>query len=287
MYAALLKKRLVLAISEANLIYEGTKILNCEKYYCPNCKKRVMLVISQEKMPFFKHIRLIKGEGEKDEHQQAKQLLCASLVANGIKAEMEVPLANQQLRADIMAFPNLAFEVQCAPLSKEEFQHRHSIYKKIKVKDVWIVGQRHYLKKKLRKSQRIFLRYSKIWDWYYLEIDPFKEEIYLKYQIRLEPLRDNVMYRKKTFSLSENGLKELFSFRGNGTVITYVDGQKQRNYLIRQLRQKTNLGRKIATLMYESHVTIDDFPSQVFDQVRLPNEKLTVIKFLQNKRDTS
>lgn len=285
MYAALLKKKLVLAVSEANLVYEGNKRLNYEKYYCPNCKKRVMLVISQEKMPFFKHIRLIKGEGEKDEHQQSKQLLCASLVANGLKAEMEVPLADQQLRADVFVHPNLSFEVQCAPLSDKEFHHRHALYEKIGIKDVWIVGKRHYLNKKLKKSQKIFLRYSQTWDWYYLEVDPFKERIYLKYQIRLEPLIDNVIFHKKSFPLNENGVRDLLMFKISKSKVRQIDSQKQRNYLIRQLRQKTNLGRKIAAMMYELQVTIDDLPVEIFNRVRLPNEDLTIMQFLHQKRD--
>lgn len=285
MYAALLNKKLVLAVSEANLIYDGSKRLNYEKYYCPNCKKRVILVISQEKMPFFKHISLIKGEGEKDEHQQSKRLLCASLVANGLKAEMEVPLADQQLRADVLVHPNLSFEVQCAPLSNEEFQHRHMLYKKIGIKDVWIVGKRHYLNKKMKKSQKIFLRYSKIWDWYYLEINPFKGKIYLKYQIRLEPLIDNVIFHKKSFPLNENGVRELLLFKGSKAINRQIDAQKQRSYLIRQLRQKTNLGRKIAAMMYELHLTVEDLPAKIFTRIRLPNEDLTIMQFLQHKRD--
>lgn len=285
MYAALLREKLVLAVSEANLIYDGSKKINYEKYYCPNCKKRVMLVVSQEKMPFFKHIRLIKGKGEKEEHRQAKQLLCASLAGNGLKAEMEVPLANQQLRADVLVYPNLAFEVQCAPLSEEEFYHRHQLYKKIGIKDVWIVGKQHYLNKKIKKSQQIFLRYSKVWDWYYLEIDSFKEKIYLKYQIRLEPLIDNVFFHKKTFPLNEKGMQNLLAFKSKRSINYRVDSQKQRNYLIRQLRQKTNLGRKIAALMYELHITIDDLPTDVFSNIRLPNEDVAIIQFLQQKRD--
>lgn len=281
----MLKQKLVLAISEAGLVHSGNKQLNRDQYYCPKCKKRVMLVLSQEKMPFFKHFSLIKGEGEKEEHQQTKQLLCASLVANGLKAEMEVPLANQQLRADVMVYPNLAFEVQCAPLSRQEFNHRHHLYQKIGIKDVWIVGKRHYLEKKLNDSQKIFFRYSKFWDWYYLEADPFKEQITLKYHIRLEPISDELIYHQHTFALNEQGIQELFSFRSKLKFDYQIDAQKQKAYLIRQLQQKTNFGRKVATLMYQNHLTIDDLPNELFKQVRVPNEDYAVLKFLQAKRD--
>ncbi|MBP2057614.1 competence protein CoiA [Lactobacillus colini] len=242
-----------------------------------------MLVISQEKMPFFKHISFIKGTGEKEEHQHSKQLLCASLVANGLKAEMEVPLADQQLRADVLVYPNLAFEVQCAPLSEREFKHRHFLYEKIGIKDVWIVGKRHHLKKKLKKSQKIFLKYSKTWDWYYLEVDASKETICLKYQIRLEPLIDNIVCKRKTFSLSEDGIKELFAFRPDSTIKIKINSQKQRNYLIRQLRQKTSFGRKVAASMYELSITIDDLPAEIFNHVRLPKEELTINKFFNHR----
>lgn len=149
MYAAILNKKLVLAINEAEQVSKGLKKLNQDNYTCPSCKHRMILILSEEKTPFFKHFYKVKGTGEKEEHSQAKNLLCTALKANGIKAETEVSLLEQQLRADVLVENKLAFEVQCAPLSEMEFNHRHGLYKNLHIKDIWIVGKRHYLKDKM------------------------------------------------------------------------------------------------------------------------------------------
>ena len=146
MYAAILNQKLVLAINEAEQVSKGLKKLNQESYLCPSCRHRMILILSEEKKPFFKHFYQVKGTGEKEEHLQAKQLLCTALKANGFRADIEVPLLDQQLRADVLVENRLSFEVQCAPLSGAEFAHRHALYKKLQIKDIWIVGKRHYLK---------------------------------------------------------------------------------------------------------------------------------------------
>ena len=133
MYAAILNKKLVLAIKEAEQVNKGFKKLNQDYYTCPSCRKRMILILSEEKLPFFKHFYQVRGTGEKEEHYQSKQLLCTALKANGVNAEVEVPLLDQQLRADVLVENKLAFEVQCAPLSETEFKHRHSLYEKLSI----------------------------------------------------------------------------------------------------------------------------------------------------------
>lgn len=283
MYAALLNNDLVLAVSEASLIQEGIKQLNRENYRCPSCQKKVILVLSEIKTPFFKHVHIIKGEGEKQEHLLAKELLCSSLIAGGYYAKTEIPLANQQLRADILVDNNLAFEVQCAPLSEAEFHHRHSLYQAIGIKDIWIVGQRHYLKKSLKKSQKIFLRKSKYWNWYYLEINPFKERIILKYQLHLAPVSNKIFYSQKTFPLNELGIKKLFSFKPSLTFSKKISIKEEQNYLANQIKQKTKLGIQIAEKLYLNHLTIDKIPKEIFQQWREPFDDNRIITYLMQK----
>ena len=63
----------------------------------------------------------------------------------GYQAKMEVNLAYRQLRADILMQNSISFEIQCSPISDIEFDHRHNLYEKIGIKDVWVVGRRHFL----------------------------------------------------------------------------------------------------------------------------------------------
>ena len=283
MYAALLNNELVLAVGEANLVQEGIKKLNSEHYYCPNCRKKVILILSEVKTPFFKHVRIIKGEGEKQEHFLAKELLCSSLIASGYYAKTEISLASQQLRADVLMRDRLAFEVQCAPLSEEEFKHRHRLYEMIGIKDIWIVGQRHYLKTTLKKSQKIFLRKSKYWNWYYLEINPFKEKILLKYQIHLAPASKKIKYFQKTFPLNELGIKKLFTFKPTRFFAKRVNIKAEQRFIENQLKQKTKLGVQVAEKLYLNHLTVKDIPEEVYQKWRTPFEQSRILAYLEQK----
>ncbi|QNQ83297.1 competence protein [Lactobacillus sp. PV037] len=283
MYAALLKKNLVLAVKEANLVQEGIKKLNIENYRCPNCQKKVILILSETKVPFFKHVHIIKGEGEKQEHLLAKELMCSSLIAAGYYARTEIPLANQQLRADVLVENNLAFEVQCAPLSQEEFNHRHNLYKAIGVKDIWIVGQRHYLKRSLKKSQKIFLRKSKYWNWYYLEINPFKERITLKYHMHLAPVSNKIFYFQENFQLNELGIKKLFAFKSVVPFSKKVNIKEEQNFLLNQIRLKTKLGVRVAEALYLNHLTLENLPKEIFQSWREPLEENKILAYLRQK----
>ncbi len=286
MYAAILNKKLVLAVNEAEQVSKGLKILNRDYYTCPSCKHRMILIISEEKMPFFKHFHQLKGTGEKEEHSQAKNLLCTALKANGIQADVEVTLLDQQLRADVLVANKLSFEVQCAPLSEAEFNHRHNLYKKLHIKDIWIVGKRHYLKNKLNHSQEIFLRYSRKWQWYYLEINPFNCVITLKYNILKAALSTEVEYAVKTFPLDEKGIFDLFTFTPSGKVKSKFSRiQDQKLYLQKQIAQKSKLGLEIGALLYQLHYSVADIPNELFSKLREPKEQSPIIIFLQKKLD--
>ena len=288
MYAAILNKKLVLAIKEAEQVNKGFKKLNQDYYTCPSCRKRMILILSEEKLPFFKHFYQVKGTGEKEEHYQSKQLLCTALKANGVNAEVEVPLLDQQLRADVLVENKLAFEVQCAPLSETEFKHRHSLYEKLSIKDIWIVGQRHYLKNKLNRSKEIFLRYSPKWQWYYLEINPFSCVITLKYNILKAAVSSEISYEIKHFSLDEKGIAKLFTFvPANKQNIKSASIKDQKIYLQKQLTQKSKLGLEIASLLYQLHFSVADIPEKLFLELREPKEKSPIITYLQKKLDDS
>lgn len=283
MYAALLNKNLVLAISEAQLVRQGKRILNDSVYRCPLCKKRVILVISQEKNPFFKHISFITNSGEKQEHLLSKTLLCSALVAYGYPAKMEVVLAQNQLRADVLASNTLAFEIQCAPLSEAEFKHRHSLYTELKIKDIWLVGKRHYLGNYLHDSQRKYLRKSKVWEWYLLEVNPRKMSLRLKYFIELAPNSNQCTYKQRDFSLDEEGIAKLLKFAPEKSFSKNSNYQLQLNYLRKQLREKTKFGRQLGEYLYKLGLKLDDLPENIIVNNRQPDEEKRVINFCKKK----
>lgn len=268
MYAALLHNKLVLAVNEAKLIAGQER--KGQHYYCPRCQREVTLVVRDDK-PYFKHVaKLINLTNEKKEHALSKKLLKTALTQACFDAQTEVSLASGQLRADVLASPILAFEIQCAPLNKSEFQHRHFLYRKIGVKDIWLVGRRHFLQDHIKKSQLIFFRKNKLWHDYYLEINPYKNLITLKYNVLLEPLTDKVHYQKMNFSLDAAGLKDLWYFH---PVLKryYVNPVNQKDYLQIQLAQKSIRGMRIGSKLYQNGQTINDLPEWVFSKFRRIN----------------
>lgn len=284
MYAALLNKKLVLAVDEARLVVQGMKKLNASPYRCPHCQKKVILILSQEKAAFFKH--LVKYEnalGEKEEHHLAKMMLQAAFTAAGFKAQTEISLANGQLRADVLVSAKLALEVQCAPLSRAEFKHRHHLYQKIKVLDLWIVGHRHFLGKRLKQTQLIFFRQNRRWGSYYLEVDAKHNFLRLKYNIWQEAIKPDLHYQVQVFPLDERGVERLWSFKP--VLRTYaVNPWDQKRYLFKQIRQKSKQGRFLAAQLYQAHLTVDDLPLALFKEGRKPGTLDQLSRYLQNKK---
>ncbi|MFR4967531.1 competence protein CoiA [Lactobacillus kalixensis] len=284
MYAALLNKRIVLAVDEANLVRNNEKKLNYENYRCPQCHKKLILIISESKSAFFKHLAQCRSQyGEKEEHHNSKMLLKSAFTAAGFDAKVEVPLADGGIRADVLISEKLAIEVQCAPLSQREFIHRHNLYQQVKILDLWIVGKRHYLNKQLKETQLIFFRENKNWGTYYLEVNPQKQVLQLKYNIWQEPMTRNLVYQTKIFSLDECGINEFWHFKAKKKIFQ-LNKNDQKQYLWRQIHQKTNLGHKIASQLYELGMNIDDLPDKVFSQFRKPGEIDGVSKYLCNKK---
>ena len=284
MYAALLNNKLVLARQEAELVFRNKKRLNCEKYKCPSCRKRVILIVSESKMAFFKHVTTYRfGQGEKEEHHQSKLLLKSAFTAAGFDAKNEISLADGGLRADVLVSNKLALEVQCAPLSQEEFDHRHHLYKNIGILDLWIVGKRHYLKQRLKETQLMYFRENKNWGKYYLEISPVNQILTLKYNVLQEPVTKNLHYQTMKFKLDEEGIKQFWQFHGR-KIKYYLDTDKQKRYLKTQIRQKSKLGMSVAELLYMNKMTLEDIPEKVFSEWRRPGELDAVSNFLQNKK---
>ncbi|MBA1393458.1 competence protein, partial [Lactobacillus sp. XV13L] len=236
-------------------------------FYCPRCGQKVQLVIKAA-TAYFKHAaRVNNSVSEKEEHARSKKFLQSALRGAHFDACLEVSLAGGRLRADVLASPQLAFEVQCAPLGSAEFSHRHALYHKIGVRDIWVVGRRHYLQRSIKKTQLIFFRENRLWRDYYLEINPYREVLTLKYNVKLAPLSETVHCQAAIFALNAAGLARLWHFRP--VLKDYrVDPGVQRRYLQQQVVQKSIKGMCIAAKLYENQMTIADLPAWVFSRLR-------------------
>lgn len=284
MYAALLKEKLVTAVAEARFVYQRHKQLNAELYRCPHCRQAVILVLSEAKQPFFRHLRQLSPQkGENWEHHESKMLLQSALTAAGFKARCEVELAQGNLRADVLAAADLAFEVQCAPLSQIEYQHRHALYRREKVQDIWVVGKRHYLQKQLKSTQLIFFRQNASWGSYYLEILPAQQRLRLKYNVTQACLSRRLHYQVHSFCLDEYGLQQFWHFHPYMSALPFSWTQ-ERIYLKKQLQTKSKLGQQIGYLLYQKHLTVADLPENLFQKSRRPGGLSPIINFLTKEK---
>lgn len=279
MYAAFLNNELVNANDQAEKL--KNKRINDQNnhYFCPHCKQEVQLIV-KARTAYFKHQpHIVNLSGEKEEHLRSKNLLQAALIEANFPAQTEITLANGQLRADVLANSKLAFEIQCAPLNKSEFRHRHFLYWQNGIQDVWIVGKRHFLQHNIKKSQLIFFRRNKLWHDYYFEIDPFRQVLRLKFNVLLEPLTEQVHYQVGHFSLNGRGLQELWQFHPH--LKNYdVNPRMQKRYLQTQLMQKSTKGMQIAAQLYQSHLTVSELPEWVFTRLRQVSSPDNVSSFL-------
>jgi competence protein CoiA len=284
LYTALLNDQLVLASRQAALINKTNSILKAQHYYCPKCHEEVQLVLKKEH-PYFKHWpKKNNMKGERIEHALSKQLLQCALANANLDAQIEVPLAGGKLRADVLASPKLAFEVQCAPLSRAEFIQRHRLYCQIGITDIWVVGKRHFLREKIKKSQLIFFRRNKSWHDYYLEIDPYQQFLSLKYNILLEPITEKLCYQTSVFDLNANGLKQLWHFRP--LLRNYlIDPISQKSYLQLQIMRKSRKGMRIAELLYKLNLKLTDLPEWVFTNYRRVNTIDNALLYLTSNED--
>lgn len=96
-------------------------------------------------------------------------------------------------------------------------------------------------------------------------------------------LSSELSYEIKTFSLDERGVASLFTFipSTRKNKISYI--QDQKIYLQKQINQKSRLGLKIASLLYQLHYSVADIPDELFLKLREPKEKSPIIIFLQKK----
>ncbi|MCH3905388.1 MAG: competence protein [Lactobacillus sp.] len=265
MYAALRHQQLVLARTEAYKHWHSPK----PTYRCPHCSHEVVLIIAEAKTPYFQHLNLKGSGGEKNEHALGKRAVKAALTAAGWPAQLEVPLANGQIRADVLASPKLAFEIQCAPLSQTEFSHRHHCYQQVQIMDVWLVGQRHFLGTKIKKTQVIFLRFNKRWHWYYLELDVKRNILRLQYNLQQTAWQQRLCRQQQEFALDELGLQALWQFH---PILRSYQAQPKAEYfyLQKQLTQKTKLGLELGEYLYLRKQTSADLPAAAFSSWQVP-----------------
>ncbi|MDN6967522.1 competence protein [Oenococcus sp. UCMA 17063] len=198
-----------------NVLIEADHARRDELFYCPFCKKRLLLRRGEIKIPYFAHSVNDNcssfSENESEIHLLAKKKIKKAAESMGYRAELEKVLPSISQRADLIISDSsgkeVAIEFQQSPISISDLRERNRGYMIIGLPVIWILGPNYSF---TNPSQRIIFKFAdqetKVYYW-----DQFKEQIRvfagfskidhskfksMVYKISLNTFIDNIFLRK-------------------------------------------------------------------------------------------
>ncbi|MBF0700195.1 competence protein CoiA [Streptococcus danieliae] len=117
-------------------------------FFCPFCKQELILKSGQWVRPHFAHQVGQACEGavlnEGAEHLNLKADLFDWAQVHEAVA-LEVGQAKGSVVSDLLLSQNLALEIQCSPLSPQDYERRSRAYQDLGLPVVWLLGSKHFL----------------------------------------------------------------------------------------------------------------------------------------------
>lgn len=135
-------ERITLALLEQAEI----NLLRQVKFYCPGCKKRVIVKAGSKQVAHFAHVRqetCIASGGEGPYHEAGKLDLYNWLRKQGVHVELEKYFAKIKQRADLfvqIGKHKIVLEYQCAAISIPELIKRTKGFQRLNITPIWILG---------------------------------------------------------------------------------------------------------------------------------------------------
>src|SRR5690625_2465352 len=127
----------------ASLTKEEREIARRQSFYCPTCKKRVIVKAGPKVIPHFAHYQATNctaSGGEGTYHEQGKLLLFQWLRRQRLAVQLEkyLPAINQ--RPDLLLTINqrqIAIEFQCSRVPSRQIRQRNQGYKQAGIIPLW------------------------------------------------------------------------------------------------------------------------------------------------------
>lgn len=139
-----------IAVNATDQLIHINQVKENQVYRCPECRKILMIKVSQKGTKYFAHQRSDgKSHRESIEHIQGKYQIYEWAKSKGWCPQLEVWLPSINQRADVLCNitgRQVAFEFQCSPLSLQAIKIRNHGYQLSNISFYWFLGQR-YLKK--------------------------------------------------------------------------------------------------------------------------------------------
>ncbi|WLV25551.1 competence protein CoiA family protein [Aciduricibacillus chroicocephali] len=134
------------SIIPAALNMESLNYLKKERhsFYCPECKKPVILKAGRRVIPHFAHFATSNcGGGEGGYHENGKWQLFNWLANQNLDVSLEAFLEEVKRRPDILlkiGDRRIVIEYQCAQITQEEIRSRMDDYDQAGLEQIWILG---------------------------------------------------------------------------------------------------------------------------------------------------
>lgn len=146
---ALLRNGKVVSLAEAWTKEELVRLKKSEAFFCPACKREVVLKLGNHRIPHFAHKKdaacPYEHEPESARHLTGKLDLFSWLQRQNIQAKLEPYLSSVRQRPDILVAHHLiyAIEYQCSAVGEQLFQKRNDFYRAKGIRPIWILGAHH------------------------------------------------------------------------------------------------------------------------------------------------
>lgn len=266
---------MLIAANGARKLVFANHATKIEEYFCPACKRKVILKRGKKKMSHFSHRPLETcdsfTEGETREHLEGKSLLYNWLAEQYDVVELESYLPEMAQRPDILFVDeegrSVCLEFQCSYLNPERMLERTKNYQAHGYEVVWIVGQQFAIKgRQLTAHQRLYMQMTRVEQWFYLEFDDQKMQLALKSGFQQVNPRQ-IIYESKFFSLKDITWKSLFEevnlLRRPQKIET--DLMEVHEYYIQGFRRQNEVFKEVMQMLYRSKLNLQTAHEVLYD----------------------
>lgn len=272
-----------------------TRLRLKESFYCPACKRKVIIKVGTVMIPHFAHEYAgdchIQRGGEGEYHYQGKLLLYEWLIKQQLDVKLEHYLPEIKQRPDLLLNVNnkhIAIEYQCAKIEPQIILQRNRGYQKANIIPIWVLGANLYKRKSPSHIQTnqfilsIIHRFSANHPTSLFYFCPRQKELSLVQDII--PTSTNQVIAKQTFlHLKHATLFHLFTKRFFTNLELYTLWKNELKLF--RLRKRSNYGKERSwrNWLYEQGLHIDHLPTHIFLPVRSQYKMKVPLWYWQSK----
>lgn len=254
MYAALDLKGVLIYASEADF-------KNC--YYCPQCGRRMSLVINKKGRKFFRHLPRkgvqpsqaqeikLQNWGESTEHRKGKQLLfkMGQQFYPFVQMEYHIPVINQIADVYIMTQQQtVILEYQRSIISAQCLQSRQRTYQKWTENIFWLIDHQYFIDN--QESEWVWrnLQYNSTWQFYVTCLDIVRKEMVIYYNFPVIYYSENYYTSSLSICMAEDWILLLRKPQ-------YLKGRKKQHSIGKQYQKKQESILSISkNLLYQKYL---------------------------------